>query len=65
MDYRYDGINGTFDGEYVYCPARDHSCPYYKKGLCCMEDGDPMEECDEMGVYENGWDSWIDENEEG
>lgn len=36
------------------CPTNGWDCPYYFKGLCCMEEmgvGSPMEECDDFAYF--------------
>lgn len=57
----YNGKEGTYNGEPVFCPVNCHNesdCPYCKNGLCCMEDGDPMIDCDDMNIFFNDWEDW-------
>lgn len=48
---------GTYNGQPTYCPVNGWDCPYYKKGICHIDD--PFEDCDDWWVCgcEN-WEEW-------
>ena len=43
------------NGEPIYCPFDAWDCPYFKKGICTIDD--PLKDCDDFGAF---WDSWED-----
>lgn len=60
MDIKRDPKAGTYDGEKTYCPVNGWDCPYYKNGVCHIDD--PFEDCDDwyaMCGAEN-WDEWVE-----
>lgn len=51
--------------KHIHCPANGWDCPYYKNGLCKMEEMDGVEnvyyECDDFAYfYEEGEDYYCD-----
>jgi len=42
--------------EWVYCPCNGTDCPYYGGGVCYIND--PMEECDDWGLFWESWEEW-------
>ena len=50
-----DAAAGTMNGEKTYCPVNGWDCPYYKDGVCHIDD--PQEDCDDWGSF---WDSWAE-----
>jgi len=54
----YNSKDGTYNDTPVFCPVNGWDCPYYKDGRCCMEDGDPIEDCDEFGYFFESWEEW-------
>lgn len=54
----YDGMSGTYNGEKVFCPVNGWDCPYYYDGICKMDDGNPMEDCDDFASMFESWEEW-------
>lgn len=53
-----DAKKGTYNGEPTYCTVNAIDCPYYKKGICHIDD--PMEDCDDFAVFFDGnWEEWL------
>lgn len=48
--------HNTNKRENVYCPCNGWDCPYYEKGICYIHD--PMEECDDWGMFWESWEEW-------
>lgn len=54
-----DAEKGTYNGELTYCTVNAIDCPYYKKGICHIDD--PMEDCDDFASFFDGnWEEWLD-----
>lgn len=47
---------GVHNGETVYCPVNDWECPYWKKGVCTIEDA--VEDCADFGAHFPTWEDW-------
>ena len=45
--------HNTGKEEPTYCPVNGWDCPYYRKGVCFIEN--PLEDCLD---WQNMWDSW-------
>lgn len=54
----YDDKMGTYNNEKVFCPVNGWDCPYFHGGLCVMQGGDPMEDCDDFQMYFESWEEW-------
>ena len=53
---------GTYEGMPTYCPTNAVECPYYKHGICHIDD--PFQDCDDWCScydYEEGWEGWLEE----
>lgn len=54
-----DVQNGTFNGDYTYCPVNAYGdCPYCDQCNVCHI-ADPMEECDDWGCFWDSWEDWL------
>lgn len=52
----FDEEQGTVNGDLIYCPSMDSSCPYLDhNGVCHI--GDSLHECTD---FQDAWDSWKD-----
>lgn len=54
---------------HIHCPANGYDCPYWKDGLCGLwskEENwtDPLEACDDFGVFWDEDDDYIDYGED-
>ena len=53
-----DPEKGTFNGDFTYCTVNGWDCPYYKDGICHIDD--PMTDCDDFSYFFDGdWDYWV------
>lgn len=51
--------NGTYNGDTTYCPVNAYGdCPYCDQCNVCHI-ADPMEECDDWGIFWSDWDEWV------
>lgn len=46
----------------IYCPVNGWDCPYYKSGLCTIEN--PIENCDDFAVFWDEDDDYVADDEE-
>lgn len=52
-----DAEKGTYNGETTYCTVNGLDCPYYKDGVCHIDD--PMADCDDFAAFFDGdWEVW-------
>ena len=52
-----DAEKGTYNGETTYCTVNGLDCPYYKNGVCHIDN--PMADCDDFAVFFDGdWEVW-------
>ncbi len=52
-----DAEKGTYNGQITYCTVNGFDCPYYKNGICHIDD--PMEDCDDFAMFFDGdWEEW-------
>lgn len=49
---------GKHNGETVYCPVNGWDCPYYKKGVCMIDN--PVENCTDFSDNFPTWKDWED-----
>ena len=56
MNSKRNAEQGTYNGETTYCTVNGWGCPYYKKGVCHIDD--PIEDCDDFGTYFESWEDW-------
>ena len=47
---------GIYKGETTYCPVNGWDCPYYKNGVCHIEN--PQEDCEDWGCCFESWEEW-------
>lgn len=50
--------SNTGKREWVFCPCNGTDCPYYAHGICYIND--PMEDCDDWGMFWESWEEWED-----
>lgn len=55
-------ITETLAVEHIHCPVNGWDCPYYKNGICQLEN--PYDECDDFASSYNKYDEWICEGDE-
>lgn len=48
--------------EHIHCPVNGWDCPYWKNGICTIED--PYSECDDFATIYNEDDEWICDGDE-
>ena len=58
MEGKRNAEQGTYNDEITYCPVNGWDCPYYKKGVCHIDD--PIEDCDDFGAFFESWEEWED-----
>ena len=60
MKLERDIENGTMNGQNTYCPVNGLDCPYYKNGVCHIDD--PFEDCDDWyAMYDDmNWEEWLE-----
>lgn len=46
----------TGENEPIYCTVNDWTCPYYKKGICFIEN--PVEDCEDFQSFFPTWEEW-------
>ena len=56
MENKRNAEQGTYNGETTYCTVNGWDCPYYKNGVCHIDD--PIEDCDDFGAYFESWEEW-------
>ena len=52
-----DAKNGTYNGETTFCPVNGWDCPYFKNGVCHVDD--PQEDCDDWQMFFESWEEWL------
>ena len=58
VDHRRDTEEGTIDGEKTYCPVNGWDCPYYKTGVCHIDN--PQDDCDDWGAFWDSLEDWLE-----
>jgi hypothetical protein len=58
MENPRDAKAGTYKGEKTYCTVNGLDCPYYKKGVCHIDD--PVMDCDDFAAFFETWEDWED-----
>jgi len=54
-----DATKGTYNGETTYCPVNAYGdCPYCDQCCVCHIE-DPMEDCDDWGMFYSSWFEWV------
>lgn len=48
--------NGTINGQITYCPVNGWDCPYYKNGICYVDN--PFEDCDDWASFFPKLEEW-------
>lgn len=56
MENKRNTEQGTYNSETTYCPVNGWDCPYYKNGVCYIDD--PIEDCDDFGSFFESWEYW-------
>ena len=56
MENKRNAEQGTYNGEITYCPVKGWDCPYYKNGVCHIDD--PIEDCDDFSAFFESWEYW-------
>lgn len=56
MTKRIYESDGTHKGETVFCPVNGWDCPYFKNGICFVED--PITDCDDFAAMFGSWEEW-------
>jgi len=53
-----DAEAGTYKGQTTYCPVNGLDCPYYKNGVCHIDD--PFADCDDWcsACGCENWEEW-------
>lgn len=60
-----DSAKGTYNGETTYCPVNAYGdCPYCDQCCVCHIE-DPMEDCDDWGMFYSSWFEWMTLGEYG
>ena len=53
-----DAERGTYNGYPTYCTVNGVDCPYFKDGICHIDD--PIEDCDDFRMFFENWEEWED-----
>ena len=56
MKNKRNAEQGTYNGGTTYCTVNGWDCPYYKNGVCHIDD--PIEDCDDFGTFFESWEDW-------
>lgn len=51
-----DKEKGTWKGEITYCTVNGTDCPYYKNGVCHIDN--PVEDRDDFAAFFPTWKDW-------